>query len=325
MTDFCYYYLRSMRLYYCFVTGTATLAGCIYRHGFRPDVPWDWRDAAVIIIGFLAWGVNQIVSDWFDRKEDALNAPHRPMVTGKLAPRPALILSGSLMALFAVTAYLVSPMSLAILIVGGLLNVLYSLLKKIPVINTLVYGLALSCCTVFGMSRNWDFGHIFLFSFLFLPGILPSHALMCHNSYFKDIEGDRAAGLRTLPALFPRFSWWLGMILSAGWTLFLALIPEITLLREAGKLFRIGFNWYPLIRVLTLFGFLCMMLYLTLRLFVSLHKKEYHPATRLNCQLCVAWLFAAPGMFYRPLWLTGAFVSVLLIQLIFRWYPDEKE
>ena len=325
MRQFLHYYLRSMRLYYCFVTGMATLVGCVYRHGFRPDVPWDWRDAAVIMIGFLAWGVNQIISDWFDRKEDAFNAPHRPMVSGKLAPLPALILSGSLMALFAVTAYLVSPLSLLILMVGGLLNVLYSLLKGVPVINTLVYALALSCCTVFGMSRNWDLGHILLFSCLFIPGILPSHVLMCHNSYFKDIAGDRAAGLRTLPVLFPRFSLWLGMILSAGWTLLLALIPEITMLQEAGKLVHSRFQWYPLIQVLMLFGFLCMMLYLTLRLIVSLRKKEYHSATRLNCQLCVVWLSCPPGLFLHWLWLTGAFVSVLLIQLIFKWYPDEKE
>ena len=78
-------YLRSMRLYYCFVTGTATLAGCIAARGVTEHLPvWDWCDTAVIVIGFLAWGVNQVVSDWFDRKEDALNAPHRPMVMGEL-------------------------------------------------------------------------------------------------------------------------------------------------------------------------------------------------------------------------------------------------
>ena len=128
MKRFLLAYLRSMRLYYCFVTGTATLAGCVAARGVKSvHLPfWDWRDAAVLVIGFLAWGVNQVVSDWFDRREDALNAPHRSMVTGELAPRPALILSGSLMALFAVTAYLVSPVSLLILIVGGLLFIAWA-------------------------------------------------------------------------------------------------------------------------------------------------------------------------------------------------------
>ena len=316
MKDFWYYYLRSMRLYYCFVTGTATLAGCIAARGVTEHLSvWDWRDTAVIVIGFLAWGVNQVVSDWFDRKEDALNAPHRPMVTGELAPRPALILSGSLMALFAVMAYLVSPVSLLILIVGGLLNLLYSVLKWVPVLNALVYGAAIFCCTLFGLSAHCDLmgngGHWILPVLCFWG--LPPHILMCHNSYFKDIEGDRAAGLRTLPVLFPLFSLWLGMILSVGWTLLSAFL-----------LYSMMFSPGSLPERLLLFGFLLMMVYLICQLFRRLWKKEYHPATRLNCQLCVAWLWMIPSAF-SPYWLIGMFVFVLLIEILYRWYPDEKE
>ena len=320
MRQFLHYYLRSMRLYYCFVTGTATLVGCVAARGVKSVyLPfWDWSDAAVLVIGFFAWGVNQIVSDWFDRKEDAVNAPHRPMVSGKLAPLPALILSGFLMALFAVVAYLVSPMSLAILIVGGLLNILYSLLKGVPVINTLIYGAAITCCTFFGLSAHLDYfmencGH-------FLPSmlcfwVLP-HVLMCHNSYFKDIEGDRAAGLRTLPVLFPRFSLWLGMLLSVAWSSLLA-TPFLAIASHA-KLLHL---WRE---HLLSFGYILLVFYLTFQLFRHLRKKDYHPATRLNCQLCVAWLWMIPMVFSRY-WLIGMLASVLLIELIYKWYPDEKE
>ena len=316
MGRFFHYYLRSMRLYYCFVTGVATLAGCVAARGVTEHLPvWDWCDTAVIVIGFLAWGVNQIVSDWFDRKEDAVNAPHRPMVTGELSPRPALILSGSLMALFAVTAFLVSPVSLLILIVGGLLNVLYSLLKGVPVLNTLVYGAAIFCCTLFGLSAHCNLienGAHWLLPALCFFG-LPPHILMCHNSYFKDIEGDRAAGLRTLPVLFPRFSLWLGMILSGGWT---ALIVFLL----CNMMLSLG----ALTERLLLFVFLLMTVYLTFRLFRHLWKKDQHRATRLNCQLCVAWLWLIPAAF-SPYWLIGMLASVLLIQLIYKWYPDDKE
>ena len=316
MIRFLYFYLRSMRLYYGFVTGTAVLAGCMARHGSRLHIPWGWRDVAVILIGYMAWGVNQIFSDWLDRKEDAVNAPHRPMVTGELAARPALILSGSLMALFAVTAYLISPVSLAVLLAGGLLNVLYSLLKKIPVINTLIYGLAMTCCTVFGVSRDLDIQHFCLFSGVLMPFVLPSHVLMCHNSYFKDIEGDRAAGLRTLPVLFPRFSLWLGMILSGGWTLLLSgfcvwVFACSQPTTEAGP-------W------LMICGYVLLMLYLTFQLFRAFWKKDHHAATRLNCQLCVTWLWGIM-ISASPYWLIGMFASVLLIEILYRWYPDEKE
>ena len=269
MRQFLHYYLRSMRLYYCFVTGTATLAGCVAARGVKSvHLPfWDWRDAVVLIIGFLAWGVNQVVSDWFDRKEDALNAPHRPMVTGELAPRPALILSGSLMALFAVMAYLVSPVSLLILIVGGLLNLLYSLLKWVPVLDTLIYATAITCCTFFGLSAHCDLmgngGH----------WILP---VLCFWSTFLLYSMMFSPGSHSLPER------------------------------------------------LLLFGFLLMMVYLTCQLFRRLWKKECHAATRLNCQLCVTWLWMIPSAF-SPYWLIGMFASVLLIEILYRWYPDEKE
>ena len=316
MIRFLYFYLRSMRLYYCFVTGAATLAGVVTAHAYSSSIAWGLRDAAVLAIGFLAWGVNQIFSDWYDRKEDAVNAPHRPMVTGELAARPALILSGSLMALFAVTAYLVSPVSLAVLLAGGLLNVLYSLLKKIPVIDTVIYGLAMTCCTVFGLSRDLDFQNICLLSAALMPFVLPSHVLMCHNSYFKDIEGDRAAGLRTLPVLFPRFSLWLGMILSVAWSSLLATPCLVLALYAKTHDMRM--------ELLLSFCFILFCFYLTFQLFRHLWKKDYHAATRLNCQLCVTWLWMIPSVF-SPYWLIGAFVSVLLIQLLYMWYPDEKE
>lgn len=305
-----------MRLYYAFVTGTAVLVGCIVRHGSRLSVPWGWRDAAVILIGYLAWGVNQIFSDWFDRKEDTVNAPHRPMVTGELAARPALILSCSLMVLFAVTAYLVSPVSLAVLLAGGLLNVLYSLLKKIPVIDTVIYGLAMTCCTLFGVSRDLDIQHICFFSGVLMPFVLPSHVLMCHNSYFKDIEGDRAAGLWTLPVLFPRLSLWLGMILSVAWSSLLATPCLVLALYAKTHDMRM--------KLLLSFCFILFCFYLTFQLFRHLWKKDYHAATRLNCQLCVTWLWGIMTS-ASPYWLIGAFVSVLLIQLLYMWYPDEKE
>ena len=82
MKRFLYQYIRSMRLYYGFVTGTTVLFGIWMAHA--DGSAWGWREAMALIVGFLAWGVNQIFSDYCDRKEDAVNAPHRPMVSGEL-------------------------------------------------------------------------------------------------------------------------------------------------------------------------------------------------------------------------------------------------
>ena len=82
MLKFIYNYLRSMRLYYGFVTATTVLAGLYQWHRFGSGTDsalhpagWTRRDAALLAMGFFAWGFNQIFSDWCDRKEDAINAP----------------------------------------------------------------------------------------------------------------------------------------------------------------------------------------------------------------------------------------------------------
>ena len=203
MSSFLYYYIRSMRLYYCFVTGTTVLAGVLYGHAIIASdnggpLRFGWRDAVLLLVGYLAWGVNQIFSDYLDRKEDSINAPHRPMVAGTLPPRPALLLSAVIMLLFAVASASVSLWTLPILAVGAILNAAYSLLKKLPAINFLVYSCAITCCLLYGytgVSNKCPDINALAYAAAFF---LPIHCLMCHNSYYKDVEGDRAAGVRTL-------------------------------------------------------------------------------------------------------------------------------
>ena len=76
MLKFLYYYLRSMRLYYGFVTATTVLVGLCLAHGTYnelklswtlTDLPWTARDAALLAMGFFSWGFNQIFSDWCER------------------------------------------------------------------------------------------------------------------------------------------------------------------------------------------------------------------------------------------------------------------
>ena len=142
---FLYYYLRSMRLYYAFVTGTTVLAGMLAARCIRP-VPWSLRDGVILAIGFLAWGVNQIFNDFGNRREDALNAPHRPMVDGRLAPLPALGLSSLLTVFFVFAAYRVEPVTLIPLGIGIVLNLLYNAGKRVPLLGCAVYGLSISMC-----------------------------------------------------------------------------------------------------------------------------------------------------------------------------------
>lgn len=304
MLRFLYYYVRSMRLYYGFVTATTVLAGLYRWHRF-PAISdagpfgWSLRDAALLAMGFLAWGFNQIFSDWCDRKEDAINAPHRPMVTGALALRPALVLSFAGLAVLAITGFLMSPWTLAFLALGGALNVAYSLLKRVPVLNCLVYACAISCCALFAVAgiagrcpNAQELGFV-------AAWILPVHFLMCHNSYYKDVAGDRVAGVRTLQTLCPAAAKVVSAVMAG---IAVALMSFVAV----SNLFCLPFA--------------LLLALLAVAFQIAVLRASFHRATCLNCQLCVLMLH----MPFAEAW-GNALVSLVAIQLLFLWYNDEKE
>ena len=310
MLKFLYYYLRSMRLYYGFVTATTVLAGLCLAHGTYNelklswtlnDFPWTLRDAGLLAMGFFAWGFNQIFSDWCDRKEDAINAPHRPMVTGALSPLPAFAVSAAGLAAIAVAGCLMSPWTLAFLALGGVLNIAYSLLKRVPVLNCLVYACAISCCALFSIAgvgnrcpTPGEFGFV-------AAWIMPVHFLMCHNSYYKDVKGDRAAGVRTLQTSYHKYVAELVSIAFVGLAIF-----------AAGIMHGEG----PLKKALVI-----LILAIAVAFQCSVEKMKYHRATCFNCQLCVLLLHVR---FFAMTW-PYAIASLIAIPLLFLWYNDEKE
>jgi geranylgeranylglycerol-phosphate geranylgeranyltransferase len=305
MLRFLYFYIRSMRLYYGFVTATTVLAGLACWHLFnQTTIAWTLRDAALIAMGFFAWGFNQIFSDWFDRKEDAINAPHRPMVTGELASRPAFALSALGLATIAAAGFMLSPWTLAFLAAGGALNIAYSLLKRVPVLNCFIYACAISCCALFAIAGAAERCPNAAELRFVACWILPVHFLMCHNSYYKDVAGDRAAGVRTLQTLYHRWVSYLVSHVPCGFAAFMAL--------ELSK-------WNCPLTIHVLLSFLIVALG---GLFLdAVEKAKFHRATCLNCQLCVTLLHLRSIAVTWP-W---ALVSIVAIQLLFLWYDDEKE
>ncbi len=310
MKSFIYNYIRSMRLYYCFVTGTTVLAGVLIANGAGSSRA---TAACLLAIGFLSWGVNQIFSDFFDRKEDAINAPHRPMVTGALPARPALLLSAAIMVLFAVASVLISPWTLPVLAVGAVLNVAYSFLKKVPVINFLVYACAITCCALYGYAGITNRCPTADAVLRASASIFPVHCLMCHNSYYKDVAGDRAAGVRTLQTcLNEGFSIIVSIILFA---FYLILIVSLDMPQRSFT------GFVPLCLVFIHAILLVSIMSMFLR---CIFRQSYHRATRLNCQLCVSMLYT-PMLFREPLLLIAEALSLMAIETLFLWYTDEKE
>ncbi|MDG9676959.1 UbiA family prenyltransferase [Micromonospora sp. DH14] len=163
-------------------------------------------NAASIVIGLLfctlGYGVGVVINDWFDREADAVNAPDRPFVTGLINPHIGLALTLTLSAALMVVAIVVAP-TLAlwsVIAIGG--HLVYSWTKRIPMLGNLVNGVDMALFTVLGaVAVRPDAGWLDIPAVTWFQTALVAVTFsgFCLVGYFKDIEGDRVAGYRTLP------------------------------------------------------------------------------------------------------------------------------
>lgn len=208
-------YIRSMRLYYSFVTGIAGWIGVSYYQfitdpkyhnplsDFIPTIEIatpDLKKMVILVFLFLGWGINQIINDYLGIEEDRINAPERPMVTGELHPQKALAVSITLLliTLFVTWLYL-EPMAIIPLLLGVGLNILYEYAKGHGIWGNIVFGIMISSCGLYGFWASGPMETYFTrsrISALIFIAIISG--LMTYYTYFKDEIGDRMAGKRTI-------------------------------------------------------------------------------------------------------------------------------
>ena len=196
---FAFAYVKSMRLYFAFITGIAGWIGVSFYHFLMPQNASYPRSSLILCMLFLSYGINQVVNDYFGLKEDRINAPNRPMVTGELNAKAALMVSVALMAGVIVLSWFLSPWATLPVIAGVLLNILYEFAKSWSLLGNVVFGLSIAMCAAYGFLASGPLPDPVFTSnrvcVFLLVAIL--NALMTYYTYFKDYRGDAAAGKRT--------------------------------------------------------------------------------------------------------------------------------
>jgi len=204
-------YIKSMRLYYSFITGIAGWLGVSFYEHIATDfktvevMPSVEKKGVILVLLFLSWGINQIFNDYLGRKEDAINAPHRPMVSGELNPNRALLLSSVLLlGTGFISWFYLEPIAILPLIFGVLLNIIYEYAKGYGILGNLTFGLMITQCAAFGfLASGPTQAPYFTKSRLAVLSIVwLMNGLMTFYTYFKDYEGDKAAGKKTLVVKF---------------------------------------------------------------------------------------------------------------------------
>lgn len=195
-------YIKSMRLYYAFITGISGWIGVAFYQFLFPDTVSALRFAIIMVVLFSSWGVNQIINDFLGLKEDRINAPNRPLVTGALPVIPALVITGILLGATLGIAWALNPLSMIPALAAILLNVLYEYAKRWSLWGNGVFGIMIAMCPVFGFLASGPTPDPLFtsnrLSVLVLVALL--NAVMTFYTYFKDHDGDKQAGVLTFVA-----------------------------------------------------------------------------------------------------------------------------
>ena len=64
MSGFVRAYIKSMRLYYAFITGIAGWIGVSFYNFCMPEHADAVRSGLILVMLFLSWGINQIINDY---------------------------------------------------------------------------------------------------------------------------------------------------------------------------------------------------------------------------------------------------------------------
>jgi len=246
-----------MRLYYSFVTGIAGWLGfAFYQHiatdyrtvEIMPSVP---RQVLILVILFLSWGINQIINDFLGLKEDRINAPQRPMVTGELNHMKALLVSVFLMLIaLVVTWFYLEKVALIPLILGVILNIVYEYAKSRGILGNIIFGLMITMCCAFGfLAAGPTQAPYFTKSRLSVIALVwLMNGLMTFYTYFKDYKGDRRAGKKTIIVRY-------GLRVSRYISIFSSFLPAILflILYSAGQIDAPITTTFIFLGILTLF------------------------------------------------------------------------
>ena len=320
MSGFVRAYIKSMRLYYAFITGIAGWIGVSFYNFCMPDHVDYPRSAMILVLLFLSWGINQIVNDYLGLPEDRINAPNRPMVTGELHPRSAMIVSTVLVAAVGVISWFLNPWCVVPLLAGVLLNVVNEYAKAWSLMGNVIFGLSIAMCTAYGFLAAGPLPAPVFTSNRLCVFVLVAllNGLMTYYTYFKDYHGDKAAGKRTFVVKY-------GLRVARHAGVVGAFLPTAVFF-----LF-VYLQWLPLSDILFKRDFVfCGIMTLFLQLWTAMlffrnpvGERTYFSLVT-NIRACVAGQVALIAIFNGTLALYLLSASYVFIGFLFDQYKDAK-
>jgi geranylgeranylglycerol-phosphate geranylgeranyltransferase len=110
-------FVRLMRPVNCIMMGFAVLVGTVLAAPQFSTINW-LNVLFGFLTGFTFCAAAMVINDYYDRKIDAINEPARPIPSGLIKTREALVFMAALIVIGFVFAIMVSPLSFGVLCFG---------------------------------------------------------------------------------------------------------------------------------------------------------------------------------------------------------------
>jgi geranylgeranylglycerol-phosphate geranylgeranyltransferase len=149
------------------------------------------------ITGFMLTAASMTINDYYDKEIDAVNEPRRPIPSGLIKPKEALIFASILTVIGFVTAYLTSMFCFAIAIIAWLIFVIYTTIgKRSGLSGNFLVSTCVAIPLIYGSYTvaNTLESNVLIFAsmvFLSITGREITKGIV-------DVKGDRSQNVKTL-------------------------------------------------------------------------------------------------------------------------------
>jgi geranylgeranylglycerol-phosphate geranylgeranyltransferase len=192
-------HVEMMRPYTLFYSGMLGFAAALF---LSKGETGPWRLALAFLVPTLGWLAGLYAGDYYDRHLDGIAKPYRPVPSGRVGAREAFGFMIGYIGVGYILALVLSPLALLVAVLTTVFGIAYSkTFKRHAILGNLDRGL-LACFTVLfagaavgSLEAGW--------SLLLLFGIFFFHDSSSNLiGALRDVEGDRAAGYRTVPVAY---------------------------------------------------------------------------------------------------------------------------
>jgi len=228
LKDKLFAHLETWRLYTVIWCGLVSLAGSFIAFGSFGSLPSLKIALLALFIPMVGWTAGLYLSDFLDRKLDAIQKPHRPIPSGRIKPKEALAIGGIFVITGFLLSFLLSLNNIILVVVVALLVLSYAKISKSRgIIGNLNRGIVTVAAYFFGVfSVDQPIQlfpiYVWLLAIVFLLHDTNSNLV----GAIRDMEGDKAGGYITIPVKYGiKKSIFISLALTIAWLSLALFLP----------------------------------------------------------------------------------------------------